>query len=294
MFYLTTKKGGLDLLAMDDTILTLHPITKETWDILEDSRHQNMITIVERREGDDDQESRESKALTLRLTRPPKFGTEYVIGRRDTADILLTDSKTARQFNDKWNGGRSSISSLHCAISIDDRGRPWLRDGSTNGTIIDGKHHRGDAVRIKDGTKIEIRDFGFLVHIPWREDQEEYEYQARRAKETRAQTPLDYWSQTKHNSGSRTSVVQRLGDYQLTGDWISTTQSSKTHIGTTDDPNWICKMEVVRKGKLFFAAKYFKTPNLGNREFKTWSLLKDDLPQVRKTLGVGNPLLTSA
>ena len=280
---------------MDDTILTLHPITEETWNVLKDPHHQDMITIVERREGDDDQESCESKALALRLTRPPKVGTEYVIGRGDTADIMLTDSETARQFNNMWNEGISSISSLHCAIFINDKGTPWLRDGSTNGTIIDGKyHHRGDAVMIKDGTKIQIRDFGFLVHIPWREDQAEYEYQVKRARETRAQTPQDIWRNAKDNSGSRTSVVQRLGDYQLTGGWISSTQSSKTYNGTTDDRNWICKMEVVRKGKLFFAAKYFKAPKLGKSELNTWSLLKGDLPQVRKTLKVKESLLTNA
>ena len=274
--------------VIDDTILTLHLMTEEIWDVLKNPRHQKMITIVEH-EGEGDQESYKSKVLTLRLTRPPRVGDEYVIGRRDTADIMLTDSATGY-----WYEDRSFISSLHCAIFIDDTGRPWVRDGSTNGTIIDGKlYNRGNAVRIKDGMKIEIRDFGFLIHIPWREDQAEYEYQAMRTKAIRAQTPKDFWRPAKHYSGYRTSVVQRLGNYQLTGDQINPTQSSKAQDGTTDNLDWICKTEVVRKGKSFFAAKYFKTPNFAKRELNTWSLLKSDLPQVRNTLRARRSLLTN-
>ena len=129
--------------------------------MLKNPHHQKIITIVEHK-GKDDQKSYKSKALTLRLIRFLRVEDEYVIGCKDTVDIMLTNSVTGY-----WYENRSFISSLHCAIFIDDIRRPWVRDGSINRIIIDGKlYNRRNAMRIKNGMKIKIRDFGFLIYIP--------------------------------------------------------------------------------------------------------------------------------
>ena len=68
-------------------------MTEETLAVLKDPHHQNIITKMERSEGDNNQKNYKNKTKTLRLTTPPKIRDKYIIGRRNIADLMLTNNK---------------------------------------------------------------------------------------------------------------------------------------------------------------------------------------------------------
>lgn len=176
---------------MDNTtiILTLHPATTDAWTVLNDPRNNDLVI------------NEADKALDFTLDKPPKFGKDFVIGRNDRADVVLTEAR---------------CSARHCVISVNEDGVPKLHERSSNGTYINGRYYRHDTLEIKNDMYIEIRGAGFFFRIPWRGDsQKEYVYKVKRARESRARTPLDGRGPIR-GTVVHTTRVERLGPYELT------------------------------------------------------------------------------
>ncbi len=224
---------------MDNIIFTLHPSSDAAQNILKDPRNTDMLHYDGIPQG-------ETLALSLLLNRPPKTGTNYIIGRHNDADIVLTDP---------------SSSARHCIISVSDKGIPVLRDQSTNGTLIDGVHCNNQSLEIINGMRIDIRNAVFDIRVPFRgQDQEDYQYNVKRANQKRAATPL--LSSCLQPAPSHTTLVETLGPYTLTHTMIDSTEMSRT--------------EIVRKGRSFFVAKRFNRQGLVQREVRAWKRIVDN------------------
>ncbi len=235
---------------MDSIILTLHPITDSAKDVLKDPRNANLLVKVDVTSNDDIASQGEASALSLTLDRAPKTGANFVLGRHQDADIVLTDP---------------AISARHCLISVDEKGVPVLQENSTNGTLINGKRYRKQAFEIKNGMQIDIRDAAFGIQVPWRGDyQDNYEYKARRAKESRAKTPLQ--ALPSQSAPIYTTLEEVLGSYTLTNTLINSSKLASNEVSRT---------EIVRKGRSFFAAKRFHRQALGKRELRAWEKIID-------------------
>lgn len=96
---------------MDNVILSLHPVTNAARNVLKNPRNANLLVQVEVNSNDDAASQGEASALSLTLDRAPKMGTNFVIGRHQEADIVLTDP---------------AISARHCVISVSDNQRMAL------------------------------------------------------------------------------------------------------------------------------------------------------------------------
>lgn len=218
---------------MDKIILTLHPLTDAARDVIRDERNAKLLVP-------------KGEALELSLNRPPKRGETYVMGRRDDADIVLTDPAS---------------SARHCTFSIDDKGIPSLHEQSTNGTFINGTFINGnkDSFEVRSGTQIEILGAAFTIHVPWRgTHQDDYEYHVRRAKESRAKTPLEPLS--SRSAPIATTLERKIGSYTITNVLIDRSRLGRAEVSRT---------ELVSKGKSLLAAKRFNT-GFENRELRTW------------------------
>ena len=228
---------------MDNTIFTLHPTTDAALDVLKDPRNANLLVRVDPKSNDDAASPGETSALSLTIDRAPKIGTNFVIGRHQDADIVLTDP---------------AVSVRHCTISVSDTGTPVLHEQSTNSTLINGKHCNHQSFEIQNGMQIDIRDAKFDIRVPWRGDyQQDYEYKARRANEKRARTPLE--SLPSKSAPTHTVLVQTLGPYTLTNTFIDSFKLGGSELGKT---------EIVRKDHSFFTAKRFNRRGLGQRELR--------------------------
>lgn len=234
---------------MDNIILTLHPVTDAALDVLKDPRNANLLIQVDA-SNDDAASQGKTSALSLSLDRAPKRGTDYVIGRHHDADILLTDPAS---------------SARHCMISVSGKGVPVLHERSTNGTLVDGKHCNNQSVEVQSGIQIDIRDAVFEVQVPWRgNSQQDYEYKARRANESRAKTPLE--SMPSGSAPIHTTWAETLGPYTFTK-----TSMDNLKLGHKE----VARIEIVRKGRSFFAAKRFSLRGLGEREIRAWKKIID-------------------
>lgn len=219
-------------------IFALHPISADAKDILRDPRNKAM--------SDDLSIEEDQFSLVFSLDRAPKVGTGYVIGRNNQSDIVLSDPES---------------SARHCLISISNEGVPKLHEQSSNGTYIDGVCRNNETVEIIHGMRIGIRKALFDVWVPWRgQEQEEYEYNARRARERRARTPLDFRASFAVVDPCRTAIVQKLGRYELTN--ITVAHRLRT------------KCEIVRRETSFFTGKWFRSRDGAAREVKVWSQIK--------------------
>ena len=218
---------------MDNIILTLHPLTDAAKDVLKDPCNANLLVKVDATSDDDAAFQGEASALSLTLDRAPKKGANFVIGRDQNADILLTDP---------------AISARHCSISVDEKGVPVLRENFTNGTLINGKRYRKQTFEIQNGMQIDLLNAAFVIRVPWRDDyQDNYEYKARRAKESRAKTPLQ--ASPSQSAPIYTTLKKALKSYTLINTVIN---SSKLISGE------VSRTEMIRKGRSFFAAKRFR------------------------------------
>ncbi|KAL9124658.1 MAG: hypothetical protein Q9217_006034 [Psora testacea] len=235
---------------MDNLILTLHPVTDAAWDVLKDLRNANLLIQVDTDSHEDATCQGEASALALTLDRAPKTGTNYVMGRYHDADVVLTDPAS---------------SARHCIFSVSDKGVPVLHEQSTNGTLINGQYYKNDSIEVQNGMQIEIRDTAFDIRIPWRgRFQEDYEYNVRRAKESRAKTPFE--SLPSRSAPFHTTRVETLGPYTLTNTLIDSLKLASKEMVRT---------ELVRKGRSFFAAKRFNGEGLGQRELRAWTKIND-------------------
>lgn len=232
---------------MDLTICFLHPLSQEANIIIEDSRNVDLLclgcsTIEDARgslEG-------EGAALSLTLDRMPKKGSDFVIGRHEDADVVLSDP---------------TCSARHCTISVDCEGVAVIHEQSKNGTIINGKLCKGDSVALCDKMKIELQKAVFLIRIPWRRGpaQADYAYKAKRVNETRAATPL--LDSSSIAAPVHTAWVATLGPYEMVGTSIEKIQAGRKEIAS---------VELVRKGCCWFTAKRYHEPALARRELQIW------------------------
>ena len=240
-------------------ILTLHPSNEEAQKVLQDPSNRHLICKA----GPDGRHGSGSSVLCLALDRAPKGKRQhYVIGRGIDADTILK---------------RQSCSLRHCLISVcAKRYVPMLHEQSTNGTLVDGQHCNNQVLEIRDNMEIDIAGVQFNVQIPWRDqNQKDYEYEVRRAKESRAQTPLDIVPRRTYLQ-SPTVVVKMVGSYKLTGLPVCSVLSS----GTTEQG----RIEVLRKGNSLFAGKWSKSPH-GSQ----WELRALKTIMSAKTQHVGFP-----
>lgn len=226
--------------VMDNIILTLHPITDAAWTVLKDPCNANLLNT---NNYDNAASQGEPSAFSLTLDRAPKTGPDFIIGRHRDADILLRDPAS---------------STRHCIISINDTGVPFLFEQSTNGTLINGKHCKNQSFKIQGGMQIDIRDAAFEIRLPWRDSyQLDYEYKARRVKESRARTPVE--SPPSRSAPIHTILIETLSSYALTDVFIDSLKVVNKEVGRT---------EIVRKGNSLFAAKRFNRKALGQRELR--------------------------
>ena len=227
---------------MDRTIFTLHPLTDAARDVIRDPRNAKLLVQVDANSNDDAAPGGEALALTL--GRPPKRGKTYVMGRHADADIVLTDRASSAQ---------------HCTFSIDGKGIPFLHEQSTNGTLINGKHRNNQTFEVQNGTQIEIRGAAFNIRIPWRGRlQTDYEYEVKRAKELRAETPLE--PLFSRPAPIETTLEEKFGSYTFTNTRIDSLRLGNEEVSRT---------EVVRRGSSLFAAKRFNK-GCGGRELRAW------------------------
>ena len=225
------------IMASINIIFALRPISKAAERVRQDWRNARMVQYVF---FDDDRQTSE-KCLVFSLDRAPKVGAAYAIGRNDKADVILTDPESS---------GR------HCSIAISNRGVPTLLEQSTNGTFVDGVCRNNDTIEIRHGMRIGIREALFHVWMPWRgQGQEEYEYNARRAREKRANTPVAFQACALPEP-SQTAMVQKLGHYELTKITLSARPRTR--------------LEVVRRGGSFFIGKWFTRPKDDSRDIQVW------------------------
>lgn len=230
---------------MDQTICSLHPLSQEANTIIEDPRNVDLL----RSGGSTKEDTRshpEGAALSLTLDRLPKMGSDYIIGRHEGADIVLSDP---------------ACSVRHCTVSVDSEGVAVLHEQSKNGTIINGKVCKGYSVLLYDKMKIELRKAVFLIRIPWRQgsDQADYAYRAKRVKESRAATPL--LDSPSISAPVHTAWVATIGPYEMVGTSIEKIQAGRKEIAS---------VVLVRKGCSWFTAKRYKEPSLGRREIQIW------------------------
>lgn len=232
---------------MDNIILTLHPVSDIAQKVLQDPRNGHQLY-------NDGVSQGKASALSLSLDRAPKRGTTFIIGRQDDADIVLTDPTT---------------SARHCVISIDDKGTPTLHEQSRHGTLVNGEQYKNQSFEIQSGTQIDIRDAAFCIRIPWRgRFQGDYEHNVRRAKQVRAETPME--CPTSRSAPIHTSLVETLGPYTLTYTFIDNFKLGNKELSRT---------EMVRKGCSSFAAKRYNREALGQREIRAWKKILDDKTQ---------------
>ena len=230
---------------MDYIILILHPVTDAARQVLQDPRNAKQLNY------NDVVSPGEASSLSLSLDRAPKRGTGFVIGRHDDADIVLTDP---------------SCSGRHCIISVESNGTTVLHEQSRHGTLINGKLYKHQDFEVQSGIQIDIRDAVFNIQVPWRGIyQEAFEYNAKRANEVRAETPLE--CSVSKSAPVRTSLVETLGPYTLTHTFIDSFKLADKEMART---------EIVRKGRLFFAAKRFNREALGCRWLRAWKRILDD------------------
>ena len=131
--------------------------------MLKDPRNANQLVQADVN-SNNDANAQGELVLSLSLSRAPRRGSDFIIGRHRDADIVLTDPVS---------------STRHCIISINDKGVPSLRDQSTNGTLINGKICSNQIFEVRSGMQIEIGDATFDIRVPWRGTlQEDYEYKA--------------------------------------------------------------------------------------------------------------------
>ncbi len=230
---------------MDLIICSLHPLSQEAKTIIEDPHNSDLLCLG----GSTEEDSRchpEGAALSLTLDRIPKTGSDFVIGRHEDADVVLSDP---------------TCSARHSTVSVDYEGVAVFHEQSKNGTIINGKVCKGSSVALYDKMKIGLQKAVFLIRIPWRQgsDQADYAYKAKRVKEYRAATPL-------LDSGSiaapvHTAWVATIGPYEMVGTSIEKIQAGRKEIAS---------VELVRKGCSWFTAKRYKEPALGRREIHLW------------------------
>ncbi len=251
---------------MDKPIFTLHPVTDAALDVLKDPRNANLLVQVDPKGNDNAASPGETSALSLTLGRAPKTGTNFIIGRHHDAEIVLTDP---------------AVSARHCTISVSDLGVPVLHEQSTNGTLINGKHCNNQSLEIQNGMQIDIRDAAFDIRVPWRGIyQQDYEYEARRANESRARTPLQ--SLPSRSAPTHVGWVEPLGPYTLTNTFIDSLKLKRREVSRT---------EIVRKDRSFFAAKRFNREAVGRQELRVWQKIIDHkLEHV--CLNVCLPLIT--
>lgn len=103
------------------------------------------------------------------------------------------------------------------------------------------------------------------IRVPWRGDcQLDYEFKARRVKESRARTPVE--SLPSRSAPIHTILVETLGSYALTGVFTDSLKLANKEVGRT---------EIVRKGGSLFAAKRFNRKALGQRELRAWGKILD-------------------
>ena len=219
---------------MDKTILTLHPLTDAAVEVLKDPRNRAISQGT-------------TSTLSLTFNQAPKSGSDYIIGRSLSADIVLNNH---------------TVSARHCIISVSKTGVPYLFEQSTNGTLINGKRHYRESIEIQDRMHIDICDAAFEIRVPWRGAicQRDYIYNARRAKETRG-TPPPVASSSFTPAPICTTLVEKLGPYTLTNACIDSFKVNTTEISRT---------LIVRQGCSFFAAKRF----LGQRALPVWEEIK--------------------
>ncbi|KAL8788252.1 MAG: hypothetical protein Q9213_001772 [Squamulea squamosa] len=235
---------------MDNIIFTLHPLNKAAWNVLKDSRNANLLVQTDAHSNADAASLGKASALSLTIDRAPKRGRYYVMGRHYDADVVLTDP---------------ACSARHCLFSVSDKGVPILHEQSTNGTLINGKHCNNQIFDVQNGMQIEIRDAAFTIRVPWRGDlQQEYEYKVKRAKESRADTPLECLP--PQPAPVDTTWVETLGPYTLTNTFIDSLKLANKEVGRT---------EIVRKGRSFFAAKRFNRKGIGQLELRAWQKIID-------------------
>ena len=137
---------------MNNTIFTLLSIIDAVLDVLKDPRNVNMLV---RKKNDDVAFSGEISALFLIIDRASKTGTNFIIGRYQDVDIVLTDLE---------------VSVRHCTVSISDIDVPVLHEQSTNDTIINDKRCIHQSFEIQNGMRIDIRDTEFDIRVPWRDN----------------------------------------------------------------------------------------------------------------------------
>lgn len=232
-------------------IFALHPISSAARSILHDPRNHLMTQDISLGDNEPPQ-----KSLVFSLNRTPKTGTSYVIGRNRTSDILLTDPES---------------SGLHCLITTDTKGVPRLHEQSTNGTYVNEVCRNNEIIEIHHGMRIGIRKALFDVWVPWRgQAQQKYEYNARRAREKRANTPIDFLSCPVPDA-KRTVTVKTVGQYELTYVTLSV--------------RWRTRLEIVRRKRSFFVAKSFIGPEDDSRESKAWERMSTlDVSHVKSPL----------
>ena len=229
---------------MDKSILSLHPITDGAWHVLKDSRNANLVMQVSEEHDQDAASPGESLALSLTTDRAPKAGSKFTIGRHADADIVLTDPEA---------------SARHCLTSFDAQGIAVLHEQSTNGTYINEEKCQDQTFEVKNGMQIRIQDVAFEIRVPWRgTSQKDYEYNAKRARETRALTPFEISSPRLNNY---TALVQMLGSYTLTNSCIDSFKVNNTELWRTD---------IVSKKGCLFAAKRFSAEGAAWRELQVW------------------------
>ena len=240
-------------MANTTIIFALHPISTTANQILRDWRNTRMVQDISFL---DEQLSEES--LVFSLDRPPKFGIAYVIGRNDSADIVLTDPESSGQ---------------HCLITLTNNGVPRLHEQSTNGTYVDEVCRNNETIELHHGMQIGIRKASFHVWMPWRgQEQEEYEHNARRARSKRANTPVIFHSLTLPEF-QQTALAKNVGQYELTNIVLSVRVRTR--------------LEVVRRDKSFFVGKWFTRPKDELREVAAWDKLAQiDKPHVSLCSGL--------
>ena len=230
---------------MDNTILTLYPLTDAALTVLKDRRNAIFLVQTDANHINKAFSQGGNSALSLTLDQAPKSGSAYVIGRHHNADVVLEDT---------------AVSARHCIISINDQGVPFLLDQSTNGTLINGIRCNKQSLEIQNGMVIDIRDAVFEIRVPWRgsDDQLNYEYKVKRMRESRA-TPVA--SSPLPTAPTHTILEETLGSYTITNTFIDSLKVAKKEVG---------RSEIVRKGCSFFAIKRFCRKGLNQQALRSW------------------------
>lgn len=228
---------------MDNIIFTFYSVIDAALNVFKDRRNANLVIRIDSKRNDDTAVLGEISAFSLTIDRASKIGTNFIIGRHKNADIVLTDP---------------AVNARHCTISIGDTSVLVLREQSTNGTLINGKHCNHQNFEIQNEMRIDIRDAAFDIRVPWRNKyQQNYEYETRKANKKKARTSFEFLP--SKSTLTYTAWMKTLEPYTFTNIFIDSFKLRKNEMN---------KIEIVRKNHFFFVAKKFNRKRLDQQKFR--------------------------